>query len=150
MPSTIVVALRKAVVAGLEDLFPGPPEDDVLVTYAWQPEAKDRYQVFTMRPRGEHSPAALKSGRNFREEDARFQVVVHVEEVGGSQEEADEKAIVFGQVVEEFLADHKGTELEVDGLKWLVVESWEMTGGPTDRSSVAQLIYTVHFNARLT
>lgn len=150
MPSSIIVALRKAVVEGLRDLIPQYGDEAALVTYAWDPDAHDAVQVFTMRPRGDHSPAALKSGRNNRNESAAFQIVVHVEQVGGNVEEADEHALELGVVVEEFIADHKSNELAVPGLNWLTVSSWEMTGGPTDRSAISQLIYTVSYNARLT
>jgi len=150
MASTIVVALRRAVVDGLSGLLPDYGDRQALVTYAWDPEARDSLQVFTMRPRGDHSPAALRAGRNHRNEEASFQVVIHVEVAGADVEEADNRALEIGQVVEEFIADHKSNELAIPGLNWITVSSWEMNGGPADRSAISQLIYTVSYNARLT
>lgn len=144
MPSSVIVAARKAVVDGLRPLLA-----DVLVTYSWDPDARDREQVFTMRPRGEQSPSSLKAGRTFRDETGRFQIVVHVELVGGDAEEADDRAIALGRVVEEFVADNKNS-LGVPGLNWIVMESWEMNGGPSDRAFISQLVFTVRYNARLT
>lgn len=150
MASTVVVALRRAIRDGLDALTgAGGSLAGVSVTYGWNPKMTDRYQIFTMRPRGEHSPASLKAGRNFRDETATFQLVVHVEEVGGDAEDGDLKALSYGLVVEEYLADNK-QGLGVAGVNSLYVEGWELTGGPADRGYIAQLIYTIRYNARLT
>lgn len=146
MPSSVIVATRKALVT---DLAAQSALDGVLVTYGWDPSALDREQVFTMRARGEQEPAALHAGPTKRNETGRFQVVVHVELVGGDAEDADERAIAIGKVVEERVAARK-SDLGVTGLNWLVMESWEMNGGPTDRGHISQLFYTVRYSARLT
>lgn len=148
MAGSLIVAARKRARDGLANVFPGIPDDDVLVSYAWKPDAKDRYQIFTMRPRFEHAPASIRAGRLFRNEDGRFAVVVHVELPGSDMEAADEKAIEFGTRVEEWFADNR--DPGVAGIKWWLLEGAEMSGGPTDRSSISQLIYTVNYDARLT
>lgn len=147
MPSSVIVEARKYVIAELDTRLTLDPAD-ALITYAWRPDARERCQIFTMRPRGEHNPAALTASRMPRNERAEFQLVVHVEEVGEDQEFADESAIEYGRVVEEFFADTKTPP--VVGMNWWRIASWELGGGPTDRGSIAQLIYTVEFDARLT
>lgn len=144
MPSTVIVEARKFARDGLAALL----TENVSVTYAWDPKSTEMYQIFTMRCRGEHEPASLKSGRTFRNETARFDIGIHVAEIGGNVEDADEKAIEFGQVLEEFIADNRCPA--VDGVNWWVVESWELNGGPSDRAAISQLIYTVKLDARLT
>lgn len=146
MAGSAIVAARKKARDGLEAVFDGDPE--MTVTYAWNPESSDKRQIFTMRAEGQTPPASLRSGRTFRNEDARFRVVVHVDEPGASPEEADEIALEYGTAVEEFFADNRTPD--VPGLNWWVVDSWEMTGGPTGQSSISQLIYTIHYDARLT
>lgn len=146
MPSSVIVAARKAARDGLEALLKGDP--DITVTYSWDPESSDQKQIFTMRAEGTQEPASLRAGRTHRNESGRFRVVVHAECPGDSPEEADEVAIGYGQVVEEFFADNRVPG--VDGLNWWVIEGWEMNGGPTGQSSISQLIYTVIYDARLT
>jgi len=150
MPSSVIVATRKAVVDGLQALaVVGGSLENVGVTYSWDPDSRAREQVFTMRPRGDQEPAALHSGPTKRNETGRFTIVVHVEKVGGDAEDADDRAIVIGREVEEFIAGKKNS-LGVTGLNWIVMESWEMNGGPSDRGHISQLFYTVRYSARLT
>lgn len=148
MTGSIAVPLRKAVIAGLVDVLP----DHVQTTYAYQHDARDRCQVFTMRSRATTDPAALKSGRNYRNERLSFQIVVHVELPGGSQEDADTECHDLRTTVEEWLADHKsGEALSVAGLNWLRQESWEELGaGNTDTGHLCAIGITVLADARLT
>lgn len=147
MAGSVVVAVRKAVAEGLASLI---ALTDATVSYAWDPSLEERYQIFTGRSTAQTPPAALKSGRNFRSEEATFQLVIQVVEVGGNGLDGDEKAMEFGQVVEEWLADRKGNELGVTGLNWIRAESWELNGGPNDRAYISQLIFTIRYQARLT
>lgn len=146
MAASRIVEVRRAVIEGIaaQALM-----TDVLVTYGWNPEATDREQVFTMRARGNTPPASLRSGRTHRNEDASFVVVVHVELVGGNNEDADDRALELGAAVEEWVADHR-TNHGVDGVHWIQVDGWELTGGSKTGAYVAQLMYTVSYSARLT
>lgn len=156
MSGSLSVAVRKAVTAGLAAHFSGlasfseqADDQEVSVTYAYQPSNKAAQQVYAARSRGEHG-AVLRSGRNHRPEEATFDLIVRVKYVGGSIEEADERAFEIGAAVEEWVADRKSNELGVDGLNWLRVESWEADNNTDDSSSASLLIYTVRWNARLT
>lgn len=144
MPSSAIVAARKYV----RDALAQRLDSDVEVTYSWNPMSTAAYQVFTTRARGEHEPASMKSGRTFRNETGRFDVAVHVVESGGNVEEADEVALELGKTIEQFFADDRHPD--IPGINWWVVEAWTLEGGPGDKAAVAQLIYTIQFNARLT
>lgn len=145
MASSVTVEARKHLIDELQELI---SEDEALITYGWRADTRERNQIFTQRSRGETPPASLKAGKKFRNEQARFSLVIHVHKVGASQEEADEDAIAFGLVVEDYFAENSSPG--VDGLNWWRVESYELDGGPTDRASVSQLIYTILYDARLT
>lgn len=145
MVSSVTVAARKAAVAALQELI---SEDEADVSYAWRADSRERNQIFTMKSRGETPYAALKAGKKFRNEEGRFSLVIHVHKVGASPEEADEDAIAFGETVEDYFAENSCPAVE--GMTQWGIESYEMDGGPADRGSVSQLIYTVLFKARLT
>lgn len=146
MAYTPTVAVRKYAIEQLVDLI---DSDEVLVSYAWKPDARSRRQIFTMRSRAEVSPASLKAGRMFRNESGRFELVVHLEHVGEDQEAADTELLdVYAPTVEEFFADTKRPD--VTGVNAWWIESWELAGGPSDRGSISQLIYVIHYDARIT
>ncbi len=156
MSGSLSVAVRRAVTTGLAAHMSGlaafneqANDQEVSVTYAYAPSNKAAQQVYATRSRGEHG-AILKSGRNHRPEEATFDLVVRVRYVGGSLEDADERAFEIGAAVEEWIADRKSNELGIDGLNWLRVESWDADNGTDDSGSASLLIYTVRWNARLT
>lgn len=151
MAGSRIVAVRKAVTAGLVTAFAA--EDGVKVTYGWEgsDETRRREQVFTNGGRGPHAPAALKSGRNFRHEEFTFDIVVEVIGVGMKPEESDQRAVDLGVFVEEFVADHKSNELGVAGLNWLRMDDFAL--GPHQiipNGAKSQAIYTARYHARLT
>lgn len=151
MAGSVIVAVRKALIAGLDALTAtGQPLEGFGITYAWNPKTTDRYRLFTAHARAETPPAAIKAGRNHRDETATFVVVLEVEVAGADADEAEQLVADKGQVFEEWLADRKSNELDVTGLNWIRAVSWELNGSPSDRSYLAQLIYTIRYNARLT
>lgn len=147
MSAIRVVELRKHAITELTPLLralnPKPT-----VSYSWKADTRERNQVFTMRGRGETPPASLRPGKTFRNESGSFEVVVHVHAVGKDQETADEQALAYGAVIEDYFAINRTPG--ITGVNWWVVASYEMDGGPSDRASVSQLIYTVRYDARLT
>lgn len=151
MSGSAVVAVRKAVIEDLATLTgSGGALEDVTVQYAWRRGVNDREQVFTNAARGTTPAAALKAGRNHRQEEGRFELVVLVEVPGGLGEEADQRALDIGAVVEERIADRKNNEYGVTGLSWIRVESWTLTPRSGDHGSFSELVYTVLYSARLT
>ena len=150
MAGSVVVAVRKALVAGIRTAVNDPK---VHVSYGWEggDESSRREQIFTDRPRATHDPAALKPGRNFREEDMELDLVVRVAGVGKSPEQTDERAIALGLLVEEFIADRKaGETLNVDGLIWLRVSRMELNNRYAPNGSLSEITYTLRYHARLT
>lgn len=141
-----MVAVRSALVAALADL---ESLTDVDVTYAWTFGSQSRERVFTGRARATHDPASLKAGRNFRNERMTFDLVVLVEGVGLSPEETDDRALVIGTLVEEYLADNKGG-LGVSGVNWINVTGVELNNLANDRGNLSELTYQITYDARLT
>lgn len=149
MPRSIVVEVRKAVIEGISEALGDP---SIACTYGWRGSADDRrrHEIYTNRPRAAHEPAALKAGRNFRNEQMDFDLVYIGQEPAKTPEQLDELMMHTGQVIEEFLADHKSNELEVPGLTALWVTAFELENQlmATGSRSVAQ--WTVRYTARLT
>lgn len=156
-----MVAVRKAIIDGLATAFTAlpdfngttNPERKVSVTYAYPfggAGAKKAEKVFGGRTRIETPPAALRSGRNYRDETGLFDLVVLVSYVGGDAETADLRAYAIGQVIEEWLADRKSNELNVTGLQTLTVTGGESNNLGNDRGHMTELTYQVRWTARLT
>lgn len=144
---SIVVDVRKAIVTGLKARA---GLSGVQVTYGWPGgDTAERERIFTNNPRATHDPAALKAGRNFREEQMEFDIVLQVEGVGLSPEETDDRAITLGAEVEEYVADNKNS-LGVAGLNWIVMARMELTNLYNDRGSLTEITYAVRYQARLT
>lgn len=165
MPGSINVDLRKAVIAGLtahlkahED-FNGTTaaEDEVEVSYGYTLSSSAAQRVYTGFARADTPSAAMKAGRNFRDEAGEFDLIVRVEVPGGSLEESDTRAFAIGTVVEEWVADHKNSDalaaadVEVpDGFNWMNVTGWESRNGPDDSGAGTLLVYRIAWTARLT
>lgn len=149
MAASIVVAVRRAVIAGLVTAV---NDSQVSISYGYQGSDDDRRreQIWTDRVRSTHEPASMKSGRNFRDETLDFDVVVWVAAVGLPPEDADDRAIELGAIVEEFIADRKSNELGVAGLQWIRVAGMELTNGYGPKGSLSELRYTLRYSARLT
>lgn len=153
MAKSIVVDVRRALVDGLSDVFNAAALDSVSCTYGWQggDDTARRDQVFTDRARATHEPAALKAGRNFRNERMEFSLVVMCLGVGLKPEETDDHVIELGQYVEEYVADHKqGEGWGIPGLNWIVVSAMELNNRYASEGSISEITYTITYDARLT
>lgn len=157
MAGSLSVTVRKAVTSGLSAHLSGLPlfgsqadEHEVVVTYGYDSSSVAAEQVYAARSRADTPPASMKSGRNFRNEEGTFDLIVRVKYTGGNLEDSDTRAFEIGTVVEEWIADRKSNELGIDGLNWLVVDGWEADNGADDSGAATLLIYTVRWNARLT
>lgn len=156
--STIGPAVRKAVIDGLAAHlgsladFNGSTaaERDVTVTYGYPFGSPTTEQVYTARSRADTPPAALRAGRNHRNENGVFDLTVMVRYVGGDAYDADLRAAAIGGACEDWLAARKSNELGVDGLQSLVVESWASDYAGIDGGTASLTTYQVRWTARLT
>jgi hypothetical protein len=148
MASTVIVAVRAALVAAIDALG---AFDDVEVMFAYQ-GTTSRELAYTRESAFTQKPAGMRGGRVFRNEDGAFNFVIWVEKVGGTPEEASTRVLALGLALEEWVADNKnGTALSVTGLNWITVEgAGSLREAPGDQSSFAELVYPITYQARLT
>lgn len=148
MAGSRIVAVRSALIAGLDALS---ALDGVDVIYAWKFDHElPRERIFTNRARATHTPASLKAGRTFRNEQMTFDLVVRVEGVDMTAAETDTRALVIGAVVEEYVADNRTLGGAVTGLNWIVVSGLELNNLSNDRGNLSELTYSIAYDARLT
>lgn len=158
MSGSIGPELRRAVTDGLAAHlrllgdFNGTtaPERSVEVTYGFDFASEAAEQVYTGRSRAETPPAAMKAGRNHRDELGEFDLNVRVRFLGGTPEDADVRAFAIGAECEEWLADRKSNELGVSGLLSLLVAGWESDYVGIDSGAATVITYRVRWRARLT
>jgi len=152
VPATKVVLVRKAIRDGLRTQLATAEREggQLQVEYGWPgDDLAERERVFTNIPRGDHTGGPLKSGRRFRDEKAQLDVVIQVEFDGGSAEEADDRALAIGLLVEEWFADNKNGA-GVASVSELLVASWRLDNLYGKNGSLSELTYTVTWRARLT
>lgn len=152
MAGSAVVAVRKAIVAGLTTALATAERDGgaVQVSYGWPGDDKaDRERVFTNVPRGNHSPAGMRAGRLFRDERSQVDVVIQVKYDGGNAEDADERAIAIGVLVEEWFADQKNGA-GVASVSELLLGDWRLDNLYGPHGSFTELTYTATWRSRLT
>jgi hypothetical protein len=143
---TILVAVRNAVIEGVKY---EPDFSRTSTNYAWKAGDKSRVKIFTRRGRINHESASMKAGRTFRNETGYFDLVILVEGVSQAQEVTSQEAADLGLLLEEFIADHRNA-LDIPGLKWIAVEGdGELSEALNDKGTLAELSYTVTYNARL-
>lgn len=149
MASSVVVALRNAVVTGLQAL---PALSAVQVTYGWPgDDLAQRQRIFTNRARAGHEPASLRNGRTYRNEAGTFEVTIQVVTPASSAYEADTAAMTLGQSVEEYVADNRtALAATVTGLLWVRTDGFELTNLYNDTGYISELTYTIRYSARLT
>lgn len=116
--------------------------------YAWSPAVQSKRMIFTAGGSGEIPPAAMRSGRNYRDEQTTVQVIFHC--VGKDAGTADAEAVAAGEVFEEWLSDNPTPSASVPGLNWIRLDSYRLEGGHTDGGYAASLQYTLRYQARNT
>lgn len=141
----MIVATRLAV---LDALRPLAAFEDVDVRLSWDSGSEARERVYTARSRFTQKPASMRAGRTHRNEAGIFQVVIRVEGVGDDQETTSARAVELGTEVEDWIAENRST---VAGLNWLEVRGdGELAEMFNDAGTLAVLVYTVTYDARLT
>jgi hypothetical protein len=155
---TVARQLKRALVDGLSDLFAALPDHNGMtrsewrteVTYGWPFGNAPAEVVYFGRARADTPPAAMRAGRNYRDESGELEIVVVCAAVGGSAEDADDRAHAHREAIETWIADRKNNELGVRGLQSLITTGWESTPAGNDNGHVTGLTVTVRWTARLT
>jgi hypothetical protein len=146
--ASILVDVRRALVEGLADVV-GLAEG--ACEFSWTSREIFAERIWTRRARTNTSSAAMRSGRNFRNEVGQFEVVVLVIGDGETQETTSTRALEIGAVVEDFISDRKNNELGVTGLQTLVIDGdGELAEMFNDNGTLAELTIPVRYTARLT
>lgn len=158
MAGSIGVAVRTAVINDLstylaaQAAFNGTtnPERKVEVTYGYTFNGHASEQVYTGRSRADHTPAAMKAGRNFRNEAGQFEVNILVRYVGGNASDADTRAFAILAEIEQRIADRKSNEYGVTGLIHIEADGWEADYMGVDQGVGSLVTLRVNWSARLT
>lgn len=94
---TQLVAVRSALVAALaelpEYLAAGPTGQTPEVSFGWRMNWTAREKVWTQRARFTHEPAGMRGGTTFRNETGEFDLMIAVNGVGVSIEDAFTRAV---------------------------------------------------------
>jgi len=148
MAGSRLVEVKQKIITDLAAL---PSLSAVSVEYAYNAGATDRDRIFFGRARSAHEPASLKSGTTFRNERMILELNVVVEAVGGTAEDAEDRAVnTLGVIVEEYVANHRTLDGTVTGLNWIVVTGLDVTSLFNDRGHLAEAAYELTYDARLT
>lgn len=128
MAGSILVAVRSALIDGLKAPGTGitstinDATHEVEIAFQWKQDESVREWIYTGSARFSHASAAMRAGRNYRDEVGKFSVVVLVAGVDLTQEETSTRCMEIATAVEEWIADRKNNDLGVTGLQTLVVD----------------------------
>lgn len=152
MAGSALVSVKTALIQLLGER---PNLDGVQKSYGYPADesTRERERIWLGRVRLEHTPASMRAGRVFRNEEGDLDVVVEVEAVGESPQSADERALAIGLEIEEAVADNTETGNDPDnGITGLVltVRGGDVDNAFNDKGSLTRIVYTLHWRARLT
>lgn len=151
MAGSVMVAVKRAVIDGFKAHLKQVAEyATVEVDYGYSTALAAHEAVFCGRGSSDTPPAAIRAGRNHRDEDGEFIVAVIAKALGGTQLDADERAFGIGGELETWLADRKSNELHVPGLQSIGVAGFEMAPMYADTGHLTEVEYRVTYRARLT
>lgn len=125
----------------------------VSVTYGWPGADKiARQMIYTdSNATAEQTVASLKQGRTFYNERGKFEVTIRVEAIGGDQETADTTCETLAGELAECVADNRTLATSGTGLvNWIHSVGWVNASAFNDAGYLAQLTYTLEYDARLT
>lgn len=146
MSGTLIVAARQAVITGVDAL---PAFDRVLCSLSYKADSRAREMLYTADARFEQEPASLRAGRTHRQETGTFAVVIRIEGIGKDQAYTSDRAVDLGVALEEWVADNRIPA--GSGLQWLVAKGrGALDERFNDNGTLARLIYTFEYSARLT
>lgn len=157
MSASLLVDVRSAIIAGLAAdatvlAAVNDATHEVKFAFQWKQDESVREWVFTGDARFTHTSAAMKAGRNFRNEAGRFNLIVLVAGVDLSQEEASTRCLAIASACADWIGDHKNGEgLGVDGLQTLTIDGdGALDEFYADTGHIATVDLPIKFTARLT
>lgn len=143
--SSTLVSVETALV----DLLRRRYGSDVRVDGAPPGEDKlERDNVYLGDVRGEHTDAAMKAGRRWRDESYSIDVVVWTLRPGAEVSEAKAAAVDLWETVENVLADNP--TLGVEGVTGAGISEFEVSAMMNPNGAVCQIVLSVDITARLT
>lgn len=147
---SVIVPVRKNLMAALAAL---PAFANVETVFAYRVGTKARQRAWTQNATFEHSSAGMRAVKTFRNELGAFNLVIRVEGVALAPEDTATRAAAIGLAAEDWIATkaHWENDALVAGLNWLVIEGGgALTEAFNDNGSLADLVYPVKYQARLT
>lgn len=145
---TQIVAVRSLLVDGVSAL---PTLDGVEVNLGYRVNSKKRERVWTQNAKFDHQPASMRAVKTFRDENGSFEVVVLIEGIGKDAEWTAGRAVEIGLEIEEWVAVHANWQGAIDGLSAVKVQgAGSLTEAFNDKGTLAELVYTITYQARLT
>lgn len=155
---TVAPAVRKAVIDGIKAHLRALPdfngttakERNVEVSYGFTFSSKRAEKVYLGRTLGATPPAALRTGRNVRDETGSFDLHHLVRLEGEGAESAEARAYAIAAESEDWISLHKSGEgLGITGLQWLLVASWTSDYAGIDRGTGVIVTLSIQWKARL-
>lgn len=150
--------LLDAVVNGLTTMFAGKAdfngttaaEQRTVVSWGFQFGNKAAEQVYLGTSQADTPPAAIRPGRNFRDEKGSFNLSILVRLPGQDASTTYRRLFAIGREIEDWIGARKSGEgLGVAGLQTLLIASWAADYAGIDSGTGALLTYTVEWTARL-
>jgi hypothetical protein len=125
------------------------------VSFQYPVKDRRRINVWTSAGQRRYESASMRTGRNFRNEDAQFDVNLSVEGVGLTVEDTAALADTYLARIEELISDRKnGTDAawsSCPGLIWVAIEGeGKQSEFYNDTSHIVEASIPVKFSARLT
>lgn len=154
MAGSVLNPVRRATIAVIaaDDLFTAA---NASVTFQFPVKNRQRVCVWTNNGRRTYSSAALRSGRNFRTEEGRFDICLAVEGVGMTVEDTTARADTYLARIEELISDRKNGDhadwSTCAGLTWIAIEGeGAQAEFYNEAGHFSELTIPIHFSARLT
>lgn len=147
MPSQIIAEVQAALVALLA-ARPGLNGVQVSDGFGGEDEAQPE-RIFTGDARATDTESGLKAGRTHYQERGEFDVVVQVLSIDQTAAWTKARAETLGKEVAECVADNR-TLGSLAGLNFIVMDRWELGTLYGKTGFVAEIVYTLRYQARLT
>jgi hypothetical protein len=149
--ATNASAAKKALIALVAQILAANPGTaGVEVTYAYDGRRHERELVHAGRVEGSQEYATFGGGRARLSRDESLTIKLHVVvyRPGDEQQDAEDRCVEIGTVIEEALA--AASKPDIPGLVWAGVGTVDLDGDVDDDGAIGVLTYDVAVTSRLT